>query len=256
MSVAMLLDAGQLLVTQAAVQSIVVASLVPEPGQALLRWTDALVGGGIALVAATVVPRAPLRRPRDQAALVLDKISNLLRGAAHAIQTGEFDETEELLRDARSTDVLIRELQDASAEGLSVLRSSPFRIRHREGVRKMVELVEPLDLALRNTRVLVRRVAVAAYRQDPVPQSYARLTADLADLVDGIAAELRADRLPEACASPLVRLGSATSRVERTGELSSEVILAQLRSIVADLLRITGMDALEATDAIPPLHQD
>jgi hypothetical protein len=55
-------------VTQAAVQSIVVAALVTEPDQALIRWTDALIGGGVALVAASVVPRAPLRRPGEQAA--------------------------------------------------------------------------------------------------------------------------------------------------------------------------------------------
>jgi uncharacterized membrane protein YgaE (UPF0421/DUF939 family) len=252
-SAAMLLDGGQLLVTQAAVQSIVVASLVPAPGQALLRWTDAVVGGLVALVAATIVPNAPLRRPRDQAALVLDKISSLLRGAASGIETGEIDETADLLRDARSTEVLIRELQDASAEGLSVLASSPFRVRHRAGVRQMADLVEPLDLALRNTRVLVRRVALAAYRQDPLPQSYGRLARDLADVVDGVAAELRADRLPERCSGPLVRLAEATTHLERTHELSAEVVLAQLRSIIADLLRITGMGNLEATDAIPPL---
>jgi len=71
-----------------------------------------------------------------------------------------------------------------------------------------------------------------------------------------VAAELRADRVPEACADPLMRLGEATSSVERTEELSAEVVLAQLRSIIADLLRITGMGNLEATDAIPPLRHD
>jgi len=33
------------------------------------------------------------------------------------------------------------------------------------------ELVEPLDRALRSTRVLVRRTAVAAYLRDPIPHS-------------------------------------------------------------------------------------
>ena len=42
---AILLDAGILFVTQAAVQSIVVATLVPSGSDALLRWTDALIGG-------------------------------------------------------------------------------------------------------------------------------------------------------------------------------------------------------------------
>ena len=66
MSSALLLDGGQLFVTQAAVQSIVIAALVPASSQALVRWSDAVVGGCVALlVAATVVPAAPLRRPRE-----------------------------------------------------------------------------------------------------------------------------------------------------------------------------------------------
>jgi len=52
----------------------------------------------------------------------------------------------------------------------------------------------------------------------------------------------------------LLVLAAATSEVERSTELSAEVVLAQLRSIIADLLRITGMGVLESTDAIPPLR--
>ena len=253
MSTALLLDAGGLFVTQAAVQSIVVAVLAPSGGEALLRWTDALIGGGVALVAATVVPGAPLRRPREQAARVVDKIGYLLRGTARGVRDGDVDGTMELLSDARSTDVLINELRQAADEGISVVRSSPFRTRHRGSMRKTAELVEPLDLALRNTRVLVRRAAVSAYRGDPVPDEYARLCEELADAVEQIAEELRADRLPETVRARLVELGEATSRLPRSDELSSEVVLAQLRSIIADLLRLTGMGGLEATDAIPPL---
>jgi hypothetical protein len=32
-------------------------------------------------------------------------------------------------------------------------------------------------------------------------------------------------------------------------------VLAQLRAIVADLLLLTGMTSLEATDAIPPVRR-
>jgi uncharacterized membrane protein YgaE (UPF0421/DUF939 family) len=252
MSTALLIDAGALLVTQAAVQSIVVAALVPPPGQALLRWTDALVGGAVALVAATLVPRAPLRRPREQTAVVTDKISFLLAGAARAIEDKEVESTLELLADARTTDVLIDELRVAADEGLSVVRSSPFRARHRQPLRKLAELVEPLDLALRNTRVVVRRAAVAAYRDDPVPREYAVLCRDLSAAVSRISAELRADRIPDAVRGELEELAAATSQVQRSRDLSGEVILAQLRSIIADLLRMTGMGALEATDALPP----
>jgi len=254
MSTALLLDAGALFVTQAAVQSIVIASLALDPDEAVIRWTDALIGGGVALVAATVVPAAPLRRPQLEAARVVRKIASLLRGAAAGMVGGDVDQTMALLADARATDSLIRELQDASAEGLAVVASSPFRGRHRGQLRKMAELTEPLDYALRNTRLLVRRVAVAAYRRQPVPHAYSLLCQDLADATDQVATELGSGRTAETARERLLVLGVATSEVERTDELSAEVVLAQMRSIIADLLRITGMGMLESTDAIPPLR--
>ncbi len=252
MSSALLLDAGNLFVTQAAVQSIVVATLLPDPDAALTRWTDALIGGGVALIAATIVPAAPLRKPREQAAAVARKIAELLRAASHAMIDGEPAPALDLLADARATDRMIRELQGAANEGMSVVASSPFRVRHRSGLRRMVELVDPLDRALRSTRVLVRQTAVAAHLGRPVPTSYADLTADLALAVDAVADELAADRMPEAARPPVLAVGQATGLVERSDFLSGDAILAQLRSIVVDLLLVTGVGQLEATDALPP----
>lgn len=251
MTAALLLDAGVVLRMQVAVQGIVVATLAPAPGAAFIRWTDALIGGAVALVAATAVPRAPLRRPREQAAVIVRKIAELLRAAADSLVDGDVERAMEVLRDARSTDSLITELRAASSEGLSVVRSSPFRRRHSEPLRKLAQVVEPLDFALRNTRVLVRRVAVAAFRREPVPASYAAVARDLAEIVDLIADELDAGRQPEAAITLLVSLGLATANLERAGMLSSDVILAQLRSLVADLLALCGMDPMEATDALP-----
>ncbi len=251
MSIALLLDAGQLLLIQAAVQGIVVAALAPAPGDAFLRWTDALIGGAVALVAATVVPGAPLRKPRDQAAVVVRKIADLLRCAADRLVDGDVEQALAVLRDARSTDVLIAELRAASEEGLSAVSSSPFRRRHGEHQRQLAELVEPLDVALRNTRVVVRRVAVACYRREPVPVSYGSLMRDLAELSERVADELVADRMATAVIDDLIALGRATATVEHSHDLSAEVILAQVRSIIADMLALCGMDPLEATDVIP-----
>ena len=252
MSTALLLDGGILFVTQAAVQSIVIATLVPDQGAALVRWSDALIGGAVALVAATLAPAAPLRRPREQASVVMRKIAELLRAAADVMRTGEVDDGLALLADARATDVLIRELQDAAGEGMSILASSPFRVRHRHGLRRMMEMVDPLDRALRSTRVLVRQTAVTAYHHRPVPGSYADLAEELASAADQIATELGANRMAESARPALLAVGNGTGVVERTQVLSAEVILAQLRAIVVDLLLLTGLDPLESTDALPP----
>jgi uncharacterized membrane protein YgaE (UPF0421/DUF939 family) len=254
MSVALLLDGGQVFVIQAAVQSIVITALLPPTGAAFTRWTDALVGGGVALVAATVVPAAPLRRPREQAAKVVRKVRDLLQAASDVMVDGDVDRALALLAEARATDSLIRELQDAADEGLDVVASSPFRVRHAPGLRKMADLVEPLDRALRSTRVLVRQVAVAAYLRRPVPHAYSLLAAELSAAAEVVATELDADRMAVSARPALMAVGMATGDVDRSEDLSSEVVLAQIRSVVADLLLITGMDSFEATDALPPVR--
>lgn len=252
MTAAILLDGGQLFVNQAAVQSIVITTLVPTQGQAFLRWTDALVGGAVSLVAATLVPAAPLRRPREQAAIVARTVARLVRGAAEVMTDGDAEHGLTLLADARGTDPLIRELQDAAAEGMSVVASSPFRVRHREPLRRMADLVEPLDRALRTTRVLVRQAAMAAYFRRGVPDSYVALAVDLAGCVDLVAAELEADRMPVAARAALLAVADGTATVERTEVLTAEAILVQVRSLVVDLLMVTGLGQMEATEALPP----
>ena len=64
-----------------------------------------------------------------------------------------------------------------------------------------------------------------------------------------------AGRAAVAVRDQLIALGRATGRVERSRDLSSEVVLAQVRSLVADLLAVSGMDPLTATDQIPPLAE-
>ena len=252
MAIALLLDASPLLVNQVAVQSLVVVTVLPNPGAGFLRWTDALVGGAVALVAASVVPAAPLRRPREQAAVVVGKIATLLRASAASIEDGDVDRALATLSDARSTDALVAELRAASDEGLAVVASSPFRWRHRPGLRRLTDLVEPLDFALRNTRVLARRVAVANYRKEPVPVEYAVFLRELAGITDTMAAELKADRMASVVRAPLLALARHSTELPRTSSLSAEVVLAQTRSILADLLAVTGLDPLAATDEIPP----
>ena len=252
MSIAILLDGGPVLVTQSAVQGIVIAALVASPGQAFTRWTDALIGGAIALLAATVVPQAPLRRPRVAAAQVALKISELLRRAAASAEDGDVEAAASVLASARATDSLLRELRNAADEGLSVLSSSPFSRQHAPGVRKMADLVEPLDRAMRSTRVLVRRVTVAVGREESLPDGYRELLEDLAEATDVIGRALAENASPTVGRTPLLRVAATTGEVPRTSSLATETVLAQIRSVVVDLLQVTGLDVDDAIAALPP----
>lgn len=254
MTTALLMDASTLLVNQVAVQALVVVTILPDPDRAFVRWTDALIGGAVAIVAASVVPRAPLRRPLDSAAVVVRRIAQVLRECAERVGDGDATKALATLRSARTTtDALIRELQTAADEGMAVVRSSPFRYRHRGRVRTVAELVEPLDFSLRTTRVLARWIAVACYRRQPIPAGYQAFLVDLAAAADEVADRLAAGEPVGDVQDRLIALGVASTGLERTSVLPAEVVLAQSRAVVADLLAVSGMDPLVATDHIPPI---
>jgi len=251
MSLATLVGGGPILVTQAGVQGIVVAALAPTPGQAFVRWTDALVGGAVALVAATIAPQAPLRRPRVAASEAARKISELLRGAAASAEDGDVGAAAAVLASARETESLLRELRTAADEGLSVLHSSPFSRRQAGGVRKMADLIDPLDLAMRSTRVLVRKVTVVVGRGERLPAGYRESIDELADAADLIARTLAENASPETGRKAVLKVAVGTSRLPRTDNLVVETVLAQLRSVVVDLLQVTGVDVDDAIAALP-----
>jgi uncharacterized membrane protein YgaE (UPF0421/DUF939 family) len=253
MSSAVLLDAGTLIVTQAGVQSVVVTTLLPNPHAGLNRWLDAVMGGLVALVAATVVPRAPLRRPRQEAAEVVAVLADLLREAARSAQDGDLDRAVATLRRARDEESSLTDLRAAAAEGLDIVQSSPFRRRREDDVRRIADLVVPLDRALTNARVLVRRSVSLARNGIRLPREYAELVERLAAAVDEIEAELRIGRMATAARGALVEVAHASATLPRSQELSVEVILAQVRSIVVDLLQVTGLDSDTALGQVPPM---
>ena len=51
----------------------------------------------------------------------------------------------------------------------------------------------------------------------------------------------------------LLDIGRASGAVPRSGIINAEGVLIQLRSVIVDLLQLTGMGQFEATDALPPL---
>ncbi len=246
MMIAVLFGQGTLLVTQAGVQSIIVTTLLVQPGQGLSRWLDAVVGGSIALLAATIAPASPLRRPRVQAAAVVAELSAILASTAKALRQNDFDLADDALTRARDSEHALDELRGLSAEGIAVFRLSPFRRRHLPAVQAIADLVEPLDRAIRNIRVLVRRASVALSEGEDVPPAYVDLISSLADVTAEIAGRLSNRELAEGSRDALADIMAASSLMETRQLLSAEVIRAQVRSAVLDLLMLTGLTYDEA----------
>lgn len=251
MTVAVLFGAGTMLVSQAGVQSIIVTTLVAQPTVALSRWLDAVVGGSVALLAATITPATPLRRPRAQAAVVVAELSAILACTVEALRQNDKDLVTSALARARSSEHALDVLRDLSAEGIAVVRLSPFRRRDLPSVQAIADLLVPLDHAIRNIRVLVRRASVALWEGEDVPPTYIDLISSLADVTAEIAGQLSERRLSRRSRDALTAIAQSSSLVAAHPGLSAEVIRAQVRSAVVDLLMLTGLTYDEARARVP-----
>lgn len=255
MSLAVILGAGGLMMVQAGVQAMIVTVLFAGTGDAFSRWVDAVVGGGVALVLATITPLTPLRRPRAQAGSVLTEFAQVLRDTATAGRRRDQQRADDALARARSSEDLMDDLREATQEGIAVTRQSPFRRSRQGDVVAIADITEPLDRALRNIRVLVRRVTVAILEREAVPPAYFASVDDLAQVMEEMAAELAERRVPQNVRPALLLLAEDvamqnTSGIGRTS-LSAEVIRAQLRSIVVDLLMLTGWSYEQVRAEVP-----
>jgi uncharacterized membrane protein YgaE (UPF0421/DUF939 family) len=251
MSVATLLGAGLLLITQAGLQAVIVTTLVAQPGEAFSRWIDAVIGGSLALALTMLAPAAPVRRPRQRAAAVVRELSGMLRDTETALRRGDHELASRTLSRARASEALLGDLRSASEEGMAVVRLSPFRRRDLPGVQVIAGLVEPLDRAIRNLRVLVRRASIATWRREPVPAAYLGLLTSLAEVTDEIAAELEERRIPTGSRQGLIAIAEVSAVIDPSAGLSGEVMRAQIRSMVVDLFMLTGLPYEEAREYMP-----
>lgn len=257
MSLAVLAGAGQLLMLQAGIQGVIVTTLVAGEGRAFERWLDAVVGGLVALVIAVLAPgRMTVRRPRQQAIGVIGHLAVILGSTAEALRQRDADGADQALQAARGLEPELDALREAAAEGLAVARLAPLRRGHRPGILEISTLVEPLDFAIRNVRVLVRRAEVALSESEPVPDSYIDLVDELAMAAQHICDELSAGRSATEAREDLVHLARHATWGHRGAALSAEVMRAQVRSTVVDLLVLTGMTRAQARRRVPHTRDD
>lgn len=248
------LGARTLMVTQSAVQAAVVLTVIPGVDAGISRWMDALVGCAVALLFATVAPVGPIRKPRLQAARVLQGTAVTIREMVAALEAADMEAAERVLASARATEQALLSLTTAANEGAAVVRFSPFMRRHRDGVLQLADLTVPLDRFTRNLRVLARRAVVAVYRGEGVRPEHLHLLTALAQVTDECASELFELRRPEDMVDAIIAVAEESSAIPLGDRLSSAVILAQVRSMLADLLELCGMEFTDARDSIPELE--
>jgi uncharacterized membrane protein YgaE (UPF0421/DUF939 family) len=258
MATAVFMDRGAVIPMQAASSAVLVATLYPpHSGAASLRMVDALIGGLVGIAVVAIIPLHPVRRARRQAADILGVMSRALLRCADGLHEQDPERIRVALDSVRGTQSQIDALRSMLEGGLEVSWISPLYWNSRPRLEAIHAAADPLDNAVRNTRVLLRR-ALTLVRDDEILDP--RLVEEVEEL--GRATEVvrrymlaEPGEQPDAAAATRVlrrvAKGATKDLVQGAG-LSAHVVFAQTRSVVVDLMRVCGVRRLSAIALLPP----
>jgi uncharacterized membrane protein YgaE (UPF0421/DUF939 family) len=261
MAVALWLDEGVLFINQASISAVLVMAL-PASGSAqgspTDRFFDALIGGAIAVAMSQILlPRDPLEDTHGALRPLRGEVAGTLRDVASAVRDGDAERAARALARSRSLDAHVARAGEAIAAARGRARWSPPRRRVRERLSDYAESLRHVDYAVRNTRVLARVTATALRRRHELEPELAAAIDDLATAVDGLERVVREPPEPEPTRVAARRaVDRATPVLARHHDLSSTMVVGQIRGTAFDLLRASGIPADDAAELLDATLQD
>lgn len=252
--VAMLFNLTGLALTQAINSGVLLAAVVPLAGAAnpaVTRFTDALIGGLCGFVMMLLLPRNTMRDIDESLQKLLAGLAGVLTHVAEAMRTDDAARADAALDEARDAQPIIESLHATAANVSEIVRLAPLRWNQRADVERYAGSVNDLDNALRDARVLARRVASMLRHGEHAP---ARLTDAVETLVAAL--QIYSDEFASA-----VDLDRANERLVEASDLAMRAmgdrltvntasIAAQVRSLSADLLMAGGVPRTALDDLL------
>ncbi|APT85546.1 membrane protein [Corynebacterium aquilae DSM 44791] len=263
LALAVFVDKGPLMATQAAIGSVLIATIMP-PGTSggSGRMLDAFVGGLVGVMVIALLPTSPLKGGRQEISKVLFLASATLEKVASGVRESDPDSIQAALQRARGSQANINAMIAAAKEGKESLKVSPLLWRQKHQVNSLVRVLNPVDNVMRNTRVMARRSVVLAQDHDTVSEEQIHIIQQLAAVTDRLAHMYAGSGAKDASAetaelTKVLRKLAAQSGLEIAQDrvLSAQVILGQTRSIIVDLLQICGMSRRSAQATLRPTSE-
>ncbi|NCT89384.1 hypothetical protein GXB85_00235 [Cellulomonas sp. APG4] len=251
--VARVVDRGDLLATQAGVQAIVIVGLpAAQVGSAVTRWTDALVGGAVALVVAALSPQDPRREVHALAGESCSALAQVLRLTGHGLREADAGEVEEALLRGRTSGPALDRWRSVAQDARHAARVSASHRRRLPELARLLASAVAVDRAMRTARVVARRaqLVVGTPALDPLPE----LLEDLADGVDRLGRALSSGADTAVAREHLrsVAGGMDPYRVD-SADLQAQGLVLLLRSVVVDLLEAADEEPGPARAALPTI---
>jgi uncharacterized membrane protein YgaE (UPF0421/DUF939 family) len=236
------------------IQSMLVHLLQAPAGGVYMRSIDGIIGGLIALLFTALSPR----NPRGMAIKDADKLFDAFLGSILALKRALLESNvkvaDEALKEVRRTQPLIDNWRMSLDSAISISRISPFMRKFRDDLTGQVRVLRGMDLAMRNLRVVVRRIDFLI--RDGQKRPY------LADLLDQIASGV--SDLAEGVDEPAQRFKAQEKFVEIihqldpkkfgiADQLQEASVLLLLRPLMVDLLCASGMSEDDARAELPAI---
>jgi uncharacterized membrane protein YgaE (UPF0421/DUF939 family) len=251
MSAALLFRGGELLVSEAAISAILLASLEPtNNGFSTDRILEGLIGGGVGLaVASFLLPPDPVSMVGQVAQTVFGKLGRTLEETAIALRDNDPARADSALDAARGIDEDVEALEHMLAVASETARFAPARRGGLPHVQRYEQAMPQIDFAVRDTRALVRYAARQVRAGERAPQ-LAGAVRELADAVWVLAAQYEhPDRPTELRELALQAARSAEDIHDREPSLMTTQVVAQVRSVAVDLVR--AAESLIGAEAAP-----
>lgn len=271
LTVTVAIGASVVVRVQMAVSALYVAVVAPPTGAGVpFRFVDALVGGGVALIANQLIrPRNPLTPLAAQSHLIFAEVAGVIEEAADALERHDEAAARAALDRARSADVLVAKLREAVLAAREALWVDVHRRRRLTRVVTVEEAMAPLDYLVRNMRVLSRAAIGLSRLPEQPPAELVTAMRTLADAVRSVDEAMTADLTGDEDAAErfaeqgeeqaLDALRSARHLLAVGAPLPVVMIVGQLRASAIDLLRAAGWDEIdslsrvEAALGLPPV---
>lgn len=251
------LDRGSVLTTQAGVQAIVIVGLpaLGASGGPVGRWTDALVGGVVALGVAALSPDDPRRRPRAQARDAVLELSGMLRVLARGLRAGSPHDVEDALIRGRASQPALDDWREGAANARDLARVSPSGRKHRDELSALGASAVHVDRAMRNARVLARRSLTVVETDNEHDLGAVAATLDaLTHATDALAEAVTTGGSLQVARTELLAVARGLDPFRLAPDdwhVQSLVLL--MRSLTVDLLEAAGAAPVEARDALPEM---
>lgn len=265
LTVASFLSKSPLVSNQVAIGSILIATILPPgtEGGGPDRMIDAFIGAVIGLATIALLPSSPLHSGRQEVSKLLGIISSVLDDVAVALDAhGPRDAhaLDQALDAVHNSQPDIDNMISAAKVGREVSNLSPLMWGARRRVRSLERILPAVENAMRNTRVIARRAMILSQDGDSVSirlinivDELADVAASLSDVFDARTEANEAQDIPELVRRlQVIAARSDMGVISDDGVLSEYVILAQARSITADLLEVCGWSRESALAALAP----